>query len=199
VASLFPFKNLVVGIRAFELLRKKGVFAGEFIIVGDKGPAAYLQTLRSEITARGLGSAVRIMPAVPRLTLSGWYQDAAIALTTSLEESFGLPVVEAMALGAPVVVSDRESADHHYFLPFRELCGGAAEYFDPFEPVSCAAAIERALVEPRRSAMIAAGLARARDYTWQAAAQRTTDMLNALDASRSYSDNALNGTTGRVS
>ena len=199
VTSLFPFKNLSVGIQAFELLRKKGTFTGELVIVGDKGPAAYLQTLRADIARRGLESVVRIMPAVPRPTLSAWYQRAAVALTTSLEETFGLPVVEAMALGAPVVVSDRPSPDHHYFLPFRELCGGAAEYFDPLDAVSCAAAIERALAEPRRSAMVAAGLARARDYTWQAAAQRTTDMLNALDASRSCSDSASNGTTGRVS
>lgn len=195
VASLLPFKNLLVGIQAFELLLKKGTFAGELIMVGDTGPAAYLQMLRSEIAMRGLESAVRIVPAVPRPILSGWYQHAAVALTTSLEETFGLPVVEAMALGAPVVASDQTSTDRRYFLPFRELCGEAAEYFDPFDASSCAAAIERALAEPRRSAMVAAGLARARDYTWQRAARRTTDMLNALDPSTACPDNALNGNT----
>ncbi|HKY22398.1 MAG TPA: glycosyltransferase family 1 protein [Vicinamibacterales bacterium] len=198
VASLFPFKNLSVGIRALGLLRARGVFGGELVIVGDKGPAAYLETLKREIAHLRLARVVHIRAALPRSTLSGWYRHAALALTTSLEETFGLPVVEAMALGTPVVAADKPPTDRQYFLPFRELCDEAAEYFDPFDAADCAAAMGRALTEPRRSAMVAAGLARTRQLTWHAAAVRTAEMFNALDASRNCSDNARNGTTGRT-
>jgi glycosyltransferase involved in cell wall biosynthesis len=196
VTSLFPFKNLSIALRAFDMLRNTGRFTGHLVIVGDHGPSRYVRALHDEIAARGLQGTVRILPPVPRQELSAWYRDAAVALTTSLEETFGLPVVEAMGLGAPVVAPDVAGPAHRYFLPFRELCGDAAEYFDPFDAASCAAAVARALAEPRRTAMQAAGRLRAREYTWQAAAMRTAAMLTELDASRSCSGSARRDTTG---
>jgi glycosyltransferase involved in cell wall biosynthesis len=199
VTSLFPFKNLSLAIQAMDLLRRRGVFTGSLVIVGDQGPPFYRHALEKEIGLLHLESVVRMVPAVPRTTLPGWYRHAAIALTTSLEETFGLPVVEAMALGAPVVAPASPSRGGQYFLPFTELCGGAAEYFDPFDAGSCAASLERALDQTRRAAMVAAGLARAREFTWRAAAERTAAMFNVLAASRNCSDNATNGTRGKAS
>lgn len=64
---------------------------------------------------------------------------------TSLEETFGLPVVEAMVLGTPVVAPTlAPPAGDDYFLPFRELTGDAAEYFNLFDPADCARAVARA-------------------------------------------------------
>lgn len=191
VTSLFPFKNLAVAVRALSLLRERGAFAGRLVIVGDHGPRSYVQGLRREIDNLGLADAVEIREAVPRAALPAWYRDADVALTTSLEETFGLPVVEAMGLGAPVVAPD---AVEGHFMPFRELCGDAAEYFDPFDPAACADAIERARREPRRASMIERGYERARHYTWERAAHLTSDMLTSLEASGSCSDIARNGT-----
>lgn len=191
VTSLFPFKNLSVAIRALGLLRARGAFTGRLVIVGDHGPVSYVRDLRREIDSLGLADAVEIHEAVPRAALPPLYRNADVALTTSLEETFGLPVVEAMGLGAPVVAPD---AVDGYFIPFRELCGDAAEYFDPFNADACAAAIERALRGPRRAAMIERGYERARHYTWERAARLTADMLTVLDASRNCSDNGPRGT-----
>lgn len=184
VTSLFPFKNLAVAVRALGLLRARGTFAGRLVIVGDHGPLTYVRGLRDDIDRLGLTDAVEIHEAVPRAALPVWYRNADVALTTSLEETFGLPVVEAMSLGAPVVAPD---AVEGHFIPFRELCGDAAEYFDPFDAAACAAAIERALGGTRRAAMMERGYERARHYTWARAARLTADMLTSLDASRNCS------------
>src|SRR5206468_5199924 len=66
------------------------------------------------------------------------------------EESFGIPLVEAMARGLPVAAA-RLPAHGDYFMPYEEICGDAAEYFDAFDAASCADAVARA-IQPERTA-----------------------------------------------
>lgn len=87
------------------------------------------------------------------------YRTAACLVFPSLYEGFGLPPLEAMACGCPVAVS------HATSLP--EICGDAAEYFDPLSPEDMAAAILRAL----EARLVARGLARAAKFTWEATAR----------------------------
>jgi glycosyltransferase involved in cell wall biosynthesis len=91
----------------------------------------------------------------------------AIALIfPSLVEGFGLPVLEAMALGTPVVVSDVPA--------LREVAGDAALVFDPYRPESLAAALTSVLDDERLgSRMSAAGRARARQFAWARTAEQT--------------------------
>ena len=84
---------------------------------------------------------------------------AACLVFPSLYEGFGLPPLEAMACGCPVAVANATS------LP--EVCGDAAEYFDPLEPEDMAGAILRAL----RGHLVERGLARAARFTWDATAR----------------------------
>jgi glycosyltransferase involved in cell wall biosynthesis len=90
--------------------------------------------------------------------LLGLYRSAACLVFPSLYEGFGLPPLEAMACGCPVAVSNATS------LP--EVCGDAAEYFDPLSPEDMAAAILRAL----DGRLVGRGLARAARFTWGACA-----------------------------
>ena len=90
--------------------------------------------------------------------LPALYRGAAVFAYPSLFEGFGMPIIEAMACGTPVVASSHASLD--------EACGDAARRADPLSAEGMAAAIEGALVE--RRALIDKGLAHARRFTWQA-------------------------------
>ena len=104
------------------------------------------------------------------------YQDllgrAAALVTASRDEGFGLPVIEAMNAGTPVVCSDLEI--------FREVTGGHASFFDAGAPEEFAAAV-RAVEDPAtRSDLVEAGLAQARRFTWASSAERLLDLMRSL-------------------
>jgi len=91
----------------------------------------------------------------------------------SLYEGFGVPVVEAMACGVPVVTSDRDA--------MLEITNGAAVLVDPEDVDSIAKGMERALCnEALRRVCVARGKERARAFTWQSAAEKTAAGLRAL-------------------
>ncbi len=95
--------------------------------------------------------------------LAALYRGARCVAYPSLYEGFGLPVLEAMACGAPVVTSAGGAAE--------EVAGDAAVLVDPLDSASIAAGIEDALT--RRAELARRGLERARDFSWRTAAART--------------------------
>ena len=105
------------------------------------------------------------VPAHERRAL---YAGARLLVLPSFDEGFGLPVVEAMSAGIPVVASDRGA------LP--EVCGGAALLVDPDDRGSICGGIERVLREAGLAARLAErGLARARDFSWHRTAELTLE------------------------
>jgi glycosyltransferase involved in cell wall biosynthesis len=98
------------------------------------------------------------------------YRSAACLVFPSLYEGFGLPPLEAMACGCPVAVASRTS------LP--EVCGDAAEYFDPLVPEDMAAAILRAL----EGRLVERGIAHAARFTWESTARAHDDAYRTLSA-----------------
>ena len=98
------------------------------------------------------------------------YERADVFVFPSFTESFGHPLVEAMSCGLPIVASDTAVN--------RELCGEAARYFDTFDPVSCASALESTLRDADlRGAMQAKGLERSKDFSWT---NHTASLLDLL-------------------
>jgi glycosyltransferase involved in cell wall biosynthesis len=98
------------------------------------------------------------------------YRTAAALVFPSLYEGFGLPPLEAMACGCPVAVSNAAS------LP--EVCGDAAEYFDPVSPGDMARAIQAVLDDP--APYVECGLARAQRFSWEATARAHEDVFRQL-------------------
>ena len=150
VATLEPRKNLG---RAVSAAREAGV---ELRVVG----------------ARGWGG-VEVdgwVGEIPDAELAALYRGARCVLYPSLYEGFGLPVVEAMACGTPVVTSIGTAME--------EVAGGAAVLVDPLDVSAIAAGIEQATA--RRDELVPAGIARARELTWERAADSVVELWREL-------------------
>jgi glycosyltransferase involved in cell wall biosynthesis len=145
VATLEPRKNLQVLVEAHRLLEGEL----ELAVVGAEGWGE--QPLLDAPGIRRLGF-------VTDDELARLYRGADVVAYPSRFEGFGIPVIEAMACGVPVVVSSHESLD--------EASGDAALRADPEDPAAFAAAIERARVE--RATLVSRGREHARRFSWRA-------------------------------
>ena len=125
------------------------------------------------IRARELGLTERVshIGYVADSDLPSLYGNALAFVFPSLEEGFGLPVLEAMASGAPVITSNRSS------LP--EVAGDAALLIDPYDIADLALAMGRIALEPElRRDLSIRGIARAQGFTWEETAKRTALVLS---------------------
>lgn len=130
----------------------------------------------SPVELGGLDERVLALGAVDEPTLDAHYRAASLMLFPSFHEASGLPPVEAMARGCPVVVSDIPA--------LRERCGDAAEYCLPYDVDSIVAAARRVLDDrERRDELVALGHARAAGFTWERTARETVAVLRDAVAS----------------
>jgi glycosyltransferase involved in cell wall biosynthesis len=165
VGSLEPRKDPLTAIEGFALLGSdelRLVFAGPD---GGDGEAA-----RTAAEQRGLGGRVEFKGHVSGDELAELYRGAACLVFPSRDEGFGLPLLEAMASGTPVVAT-RAGA-----LP--EIAGDAAILVEPGNPAALAGGIERALADRER--LVAAGFDRARQFSWTETAERTLAVYREL-------------------
>jgi glycosyltransferase involved in cell wall biosynthesis len=162
VGTLEPRKNVRALLAAFAALVRAPSDANrspplQLAIAG--APGWWYDDLYRWVRARGLDSLVRFLGRVADADLPALYSACAAFAYPSLYEGFGLPPLEALACGAPVVCSDRSS------LP--EVVGDAALQIDPTRPAALAAALRRVLDdESLRQTLRARGLARAAGFTW---------------------------------
>ena len=165
VSSLQPRKDPVAAIEALALL---GGDAPRLVLVGpDKGGRAEAERAAERT---GVTNRVEFRGHVPLDELAALYRGAACFVFPSRYEGFGLPVLEAMASGTPVVTT-RAGA-----LP--EAAGDAAILVAERNPVELAGGIERALAD--RDRLVAAGLERAKRFTWADTARRTLAVYREL-------------------
>jgi glycosyltransferase involved in cell wall biosynthesis len=159
-----PYKNLVGLVRALALLRPMYPFPVELTAVGprdDRYPEAPL--LAQEL---GVADMIRWSGYLDDDRLLAAYRAADLLVQPSRYEGFGLPVIEAMACGVPVVCSRAGS------LP--EVAGDAAVLVDPDDPAALARAIRDVLTDRALALDLAArGIRRAADFTWERAAAET--------------------------
>jgi glycosyltransferase involved in cell wall biosynthesis len=122
--------------------------------------------LAAVVDRLGLGAFVELRGWLSRDELEGLYAEATALVFPTRFEGFGLPPLEAMSRGCPVIVSD---------IPvMHEVAGDAALYVDPLDAESIAGGIRSLLQAPReRERMSRAGLARAAEFSWEATADAT--------------------------
>jgi glycosyltransferase involved in cell wall biosynthesis len=168
VGNIKPHKNLERLIDAFDRLRREpGFDALKLVIIGDE--ISKYQGLRRAVHQHKLHKHVRFFGFVPTDTLSVLYRLASVFVFPSLYEGFGLPPLEAMASGTPVVTSNLSS------LP--EVVGDAAVLVDPYDPDSIADGMKRVLTDKElRATLRERGLAKVREYSWEQSAARIREV-----------------------
>jgi glycosyltransferase involved in cell wall biosynthesis len=172
VGNVKPHKNLKVLVKAFGILGDK--ISHKLIIVGKKDGFITGDTEIEELCA-----------AFPhKVEFTGWVEDselknyvakAELMIFPSLYEGFGLPPIEAMACGCPVLCSDINVT--------REICSDAAGYFDPNDHEELASLIQTILGEPnKRESLIEKGRERAKEFLWTDCTMKTIDKFSDLIA-----------------
>jgi glycosyltransferase involved in cell wall biosynthesis len=156
-ARAWPHKNHTRLFEAFAILRKHDPSL-RLVLTG--GGLERLGQLPENVERWGI---------VPAAELASLYRRAACLVFPSLYEGFGLPPLEAMACACPVAASNVTA------IP--EVCGDAAVLFDPNDPESIANAVLEA--DSRSEELREKGLARAREFTWEASARRHDDVYEA--------------------
>jgi glycosyltransferase involved in cell wall biosynthesis len=168
-----PHKNLGRLIEAFNVVRGRGLDRLKLVIIGDE--ISKYAALRRAVHRHQLHKYVRFLGYLPQETLAVLYRLAGVFVFPSLYEGFGLPPLEAMASGTPVVVSNASS------LP--EVTGDAAILVDPYEPRAIADGIHRVLTdETLRRELRQRGLARARQFSWETSVRRVREIYGLVSA-----------------
>lgn len=167
-----PHKNFAGLLRALATIPAE--HRPQLVITGSHGP----DPLRGLVSDLGLERDVRLLGWVSTAQLESLYQLAAVYACPSLSEGFGLPVLDAMARGCPVLAND---------IPvLREVGGPAARYADAAGPAVFGAALAGLVTDTdARAALRSAGTERAGTFSWDRTAEQTVQVLrDAMDGSR---------------
>lgn len=172
VANWEPRKNIEVLLAAFGLLRDRG-HKLNLVLVGNAGENAYTLKIRRLIATHPHADMISHLGLVADDALVCLYQQASVFVCPSLYEGFGIPPLEAMACGTPVVCA-RAGA-----LP--EVCGAAALYFDPGQPIElCDRLVELLIGGSLRDRLVAAGWDRLGRFTEAQVRLELSDLVETL-------------------
>lgn len=168
VGTLEPRKNQERLVRAFQALAED---LGDVLLVLTGGKGWGTAAVRHAVAASRVRDRICITGAVPAADLAALYAGATVFAYPSLYEGFGLPILEAMAAGTPVITSNVSS------LP--EVAGGAALLVDPHSVDALRETLERLLRSPGlRAELSRLGREREAEFTWRRTAERTLSVYH---------------------
>ncbi len=166
--NLLPHKNLLRLLDAVAILRRRRRCR---LIIRGEGRPAYVRVLHERVESLGLGDAVTFLGYTTESTLRQLYNGALCFVLPSLGEGFGLPVLEAMACGTPVVTASTSS------LP--EVAEDAALQVDPHDAIGLADAMYRVLADrDLRQDLRRRGLERAGLFSWRRTAEEMSQLID---------------------
>ncbi len=176
VSSIYRYKNFVRLIEAYGRLvdGSPQLEPPDLVIIGDEQHADHARKMRAARAALGpLAEHVHLLGEVPYADIPAWYAGAALFVFPSYLETFGHPLLEAMAADVPVVAAD---------IPvFREIAADAAFYADPFEVEDLASAMLDALTNREaREALVKRGRERLRLFGWDRTAVRLLGLFSSV-------------------
>ena len=168
VGNLLPHKNLIRLLDAVAILRRRRPCR---LVIRGHGRPAYVRAVRERVETLGLGDAVTFLDYLTEHALRRLYTHAACFVLPSLGEGFGIPVLEAMACGTPVVTSDTPA--------LREVAADAALFTDPYDAASMAAAMYRVLSDGElREELRERGLQRAQAFSWKSTVAEMSGVID---------------------
>lgn len=181
VGTIEPRKNYEGLVRAYARLRAMQGRVLPLVIVGKRGwMMKHFDALLRDL---GVASDVRLLGYVDEVELRWLYRNCFALVYPTFWEGFGLPLVEALSHGAPVVASDVSS------IP--EVLGDAGLLIDPHDIDSLADAMHRLSSSPElRGSLVARAQAQAKRFSWRAAAQRAAEIYREVLARPRYSDSS---------
>lgn len=166
VGTLEPRKNFPGLIAAYAEMRRRTALPHGLVIAGREG--WLYDAIYKQVAVEGVAEHVRFLGFAADADLPALYNLAELVAYPSLYEGFGIPPLEALACGIPVVCSNTSS------LP--ETVGDAALTVDPHDTAALAEAMSAALTDPAlRAQMVERGLAQAAKFTWRAAAEKLVE------------------------
>jgi len=165
-------------LKAFSWLKKEARFKDlKLVKVGQAGgeEADFRKQTMEVINSLNLNQEVIITDIVPESELPVYYSGAAVFVLPSLYEGFGLPPLEAMACGCPVITSNTSS------LP--EVVGDAGIMVDPYDADNLAKAMRQVLTNDElRADMVRKGLEQAKKFSWERAAEQTQEVYGKVES-----------------
>lgn len=164
-----PHKNLDNVIKAYARALEIHPFEADLVCVGDRSGIEF--KVRQRASQLGLADRLHLLGHVDDVALPALYQGATLFLFPTLYEGFGLPVVEAMASGLPVVTSNTSA--------LKEVAEGYAHLVNPLDVEEIAKAIAQCMADQdHREALVKLGLRRAEDFRWSRTAEQTLEVYN---------------------
>jgi glycosyltransferase involved in cell wall biosynthesis len=177
VSTIYRQKNYIPLIRAFAKLLKECGLQYNLLIAGRTVHSEYFEQMKKTIVDEDIGWSVYLLDEVKHTQIPGLYAGARLLAFPSYRETFGLPTIEAMASGVPVVSSNAS------VMP--EICGDAALYFDPFDTDELAEVMYKLLTDDQLwERMRRRGIERSKEFSWDRAASQTISVIEQAFRSR---------------
>lgn len=175
ISTLFKYKNADKLLKAFVRLKNEKRIPHSLVIVG-RDPKGETEKLKKIAEREQLSEQVIFAGALPHNEIAAVYENADVFIYPSCVESFGLPVLEAMACGTPVIASNRMSVP--------EISGDAALMVDPDNVREMSEAIYRVISDEKlRETLVKKGYERVRKFTWEKTAQETLEVFREVHGS----------------
>ena len=171
VGTIEPRKNLLTLVRAFDRILRTTSLTPQLVIAGGKG--WLMEDFYSFIRSSGTGENIRLIGYTSDYDLRALYSSCRVCVYPSLYEGFGLPPLEAMACGAPLITSQIPA--------ITETVGNSAVLVDPLNVEEIASSIVKLWSDPsERNRLSQAGIDRAARFTWEQTAKLTFEVYRGL-------------------